>query len=145
MWVDDRGSEVLPLAECRRLVAVGAKSGLHGHLAIAKEGAPLVFPVDFAVDAAGVLVRVGEHLFAQIDGQLTAFQVDNSDTGSVGSEGRWSVLVRGLAAEAAELPGAGAVPRPSVALPGHRLVRVRADVVTGRRLRAPGGAESVAS
>ena len=70
MWIDDRGSEVLSLGECRRLLAVGAKTGLHGHLGIAKEGAPLILPVDFTTDGSDVVVRVGDHVFGQIEGAL---------------------------------------------------------------------------
>ena len=138
MWIDDRGSEVLPLGECRRLLALGAKTGLHGHLGIAKDGAPLVLPVDFTTDGSDVVVRVGDHVFDQVDGTLVAFQVDNAGSvGPAGSEGRWSVLVRGLVGGLLEPSVAAALPHPRVAEPGQRLVRIRGDVVTGRRLRPP--------
>ena len=48
MWIDERGSEVLMIPECRRMLALGAKQGRHGHLGIPQEGAPLVLPVDYA-------------------------------------------------------------------------------------------------
>lgn len=38
MWFDERGSEVLTLAECRRLVALGAHDRGHGHLGLISEG-----------------------------------------------------------------------------------------------------------
>jgi len=141
MWIDDRGSELLPIPECRRLLALGAKVGLHGHLGITKEGAPLVLPVDYAADGSDVVIRIGEHLFGDVDGELAAFQVDNSNyeqaaDGTV-AEGRWSVLVRGLVTELPDQPAELDLPHPQVAEPGHRLVRVRGDVVTGRRLGRP--------
>jgi len=138
MWIDDRGSEVLSLGECRRLLALGAKTGLHGHLGIAKEGAPLVLPVDFTTDGSDVVVRVGDHIFERIDGALAAFQVDNAGPdGPEGPEGRWSVLVRGLVGGRLDPSVAAALPHPRVAEPGQHLVRIRGDVVTGRRLRPP--------
>jgi len=141
MWIDDRGSEILPVSECRRLLALGAKLGLHGHVGIAQEGAPLVLPVDYAADGSDVILQVGEHLFARLDGRLVAFQVDQSGNGkgSDGSdtEGRWSVLVRGLVTDVGDRPAGLHQPHPRVAEPGHRVIRVRGDVVTGRRLRDP--------
>ncbi len=138
MWIDDRGSEVLSLGECRRLLAVGAKTGLHGHLGIAKEGAPLILPVDFTTDGSDVVVRVGDHVFGQIEGALVSFQVDNAGSAGPGeSEGRWSVLVRGFVDGRLEPSRAAALPHPRVAEPGQHLVLIRGDVVTGRRLRPP--------
>ena len=140
MWIDDRGSEVLPVSECRRLLALGAKVGLHGHLGIAKEGAPLDLPVDYTVDGSDVVLRIGDHVFAEAYHELVAFQVDNAGghTGD-GGEGRWSVLVRGLLTDPVAHETAIALPQPRVAEPGQHLVRMRADVVTGRRLRLPPG------
>jgi hypothetical protein len=146
MWIDARGSEVLPVSECRRLLAVAAKHGHHGHLGIPTEGAPVVLPLDFGVHGSDVVLQVGDSLFHRLDGRLVAFQVD-SETADPGwtadaGEGRWSVLVRGLAlAVDTDAAGDGA-PQPRVAEPGTRLVLVRADVVTGRRLRAPDDGES---
>ena len=137
MWIDDRGSEVLSLGECRRLLAVGAKAGLHGHLGIAKDGAPLVLPVDYTTDGSGVVVRIGDHIFEQIDGSLVAFQVDNAGSNDPpGPEGRWSILVRGLVGGRLEPAAAGALPHPRVAEPGEHLVYIRGDVMD-RRLRPP--------
>ena len=138
MWIDDRGSEVLSLGECRRLLAVGAKTGLHGHLGIAKEGAPLILPVDFTTDGSDVAIRVGDHIFEQIDGALVAFQSGQRRFGRSGG-------VRGSLEHASpgirgRPPGALAgrhPPHPRVAEPGQHLVLLRGDVVTGRRLRPP--------
>jgi len=139
MWIDDRGSEILGLAECRRLLAVGAKQHRHGHLGIPGEGAPVVEPLDYAVHGHDVIVRIGEALFRRMVGQLVAFQVDGSGDqpghADVEGERQWSVLVQGLAHEEDGQSLGSQVPVPSVANPGARLLRIRADVVTGRRLR----------
>ena len=139
MWIDARGSEMLPTSECKRLLALGAKQHHHGHLGIPTDSAPLVLPIDYAIDGSDIVLQVGEGLFAQLSGRLIAFQVDNSSQdGQIDSsndEGRWSVLVRGLATpvDSGELPDH--LPEPRVAEPGNRLVHIRADVLTGRRLR----------
>ncbi len=105
------------------------------------EGAPLVLPLDYAVNDSDVLIQVGESLFTRIDGRMVAFQVDSGGrrSGDPASEGRWSVLVRGLASELEDSSHERFLPRPRVAEPGHRLVHLRGDVVTGRRLRPPEG------
>ncbi len=141
MWIDERGSEVLPLPECRRLRAWAAKRHHPGHLVIATADAPVVLPLDFGVHGADLILQVGDGLFDRMDGQLVAFQVDNSaggpETSQGDPEGRWSVLVRGLATEVDEASAGSGLPEPRVAQPGHRIVQVRADVVTGRRIHAP--------
>jgi hypothetical protein len=141
MWIDERGSEVLDLPECRRLLALGAKRHHHGHLGIPTDSAPLVLPVDYAVHDSHVLLQIGERLLDRVDGRLVAFQVDYPSDGLApdgGSpEGRWSVLVRGLASATDRATAGVPFPEPRVAEPGHRLVLVRGDVVTGRRLRPP--------
>jgi len=142
MWIDERGSEVLDPPECGRLLALGAKRHHHGHLGISTDSAPLVLPVDYAVHDAEVVIQIGERLFDRVNGRLVTFQVDYSFDGLArdgGSpEGRWSVLLRGLASEMDRSAAGGHLPEPRVAEPGHRLVHVRGDVVTGRRLRPPG-------
>jgi hypothetical protein len=139
MWIDERGSEVLPLSECRRLLAVAAKQHHHGHLGIPTDDAPVVLPLDFGVHDGDVVLQVGEGLFERMHGLLVAFQVDNSTAGpawsDVDPEGRWSVLVRGPASEVDASSVGPGLPEPRVAEPGHRIVEVRADVVTGRRIR----------
>jgi nitroimidazol reductase NimA-like FMN-containing flavoprotein (pyridoxamine 5'-phosphate oxidase superfamily) len=148
MWIDDRGSEVVPISECRRLLAIGAKMRFHGHLGISKEGAPLVLPLDYVADGSDVIIRVGDQIVRHIDGELVAFQVDNAAyeqaTDGNGTEGTWSVLVRGLVTGWPEPPEGVDLPHPRVAEPGHRLLRIRGDVITGRRLRRSGEADQAA-
>jgi nitroimidazol reductase NimA-like FMN-containing flavoprotein (pyridoxamine 5'-phosphate oxidase superfamily) len=132
MWIDERGSSVLERGECLRLLALGSKERRHGHLGIAQLGAPLVLPLDYAVHGPDVVVRMGEGLFARVEqAELVAFQVDGETGGD-----HWSVLVRGLA-RVEDDDGTGvALPVPRIASPGHRLVRIRTDVVSGRRFAA---------
>ena len=132
MWFDERGSEVLTLPECRRLMALAANQRIHGHLGLCGHGAPVVLPGDFTVDGPDIVLLVGDAVVAEIASHsLVAFQVDGEERGR-----RWSVLVRGYATEVDQVPPGPAFPAPRVALPGHRLVRIRSDVETGRRLAA---------
>ncbi len=130
MWIDERGSVVLDSGESHRLLALGAKQGIHGHLGIPEERAPLVLPVNYVVHGADLVIRIGEGLFERVErAGLVAFQVDGVDAGRP-----WSVLVRGLATEEDRQGPDTAVPLPEVTDPGRRIVRIRADVITGRQL-----------
>ncbi len=130
MWIDERGSEVLDLPECRRLLAVGAQQGRLGHLGIPAAGGPLVLPVNYRVHGPDLVVRIGEGLFGHVEqaGQVS-LEVDDGE-----ATPPWSVLVRGLAVEETESWVGADAPVPAVADAGHRLIRIRADRVTGRRL-----------
>lgn len=129
MWVDERGSDVLGPAECRQLLAVGAAQNRLGHLGIQGDEAPTVLPVDYAVDGPDVLIRVGEGLSENVVGRLVAFEVECTDPAQP-----WSVLVRGLALSEQAGAFAGSLPSPRVARPGEKIVRIRSDMITGRRL-----------
>ncbi len=137
MWIDQRGSEILSRTECLRLVATGAHQGLVGRLGISRPGAPLVLPLSFAFVDGAVVVCLGPGRTAEVvTGALVAFETDRVDPASGEA---WAVLVRGLATElsADEVArSAGALPHPRVANPGNRFVRIRPDVVTGRRFMA---------
>ena len=139
MWIDERGSEVLPLPECRQLLAIAAKRHHHGHLGIPPDDAPVVLPLDFGVHDDEVILRVGEGLFVRFNGRLVAFQVDNATVGPTWSDVDvgvlWSVLVRGLATEVDAASVGGGLPEPRISEPGHRVVHLRPDIVTGRRIR----------
>lgn len=114
--------------ECRRLLALGVAQGGHGHLGFRDSGAPTVLPLDYGLDGSDVVVRVGNDLFRRVtEGQMVAFQVDGNEDGRL-----WSVLVRGYAADAPSGP-IDVEPQPRAAVPGTCLLRITADVVTGRR------------
>ncbi len=138
MWIDQRGSEIIERPEALRLLSVAATRRDHGRLGVTIVGnpdeAPLVVPVDFVVDDHRVLVRLGPGRLCELTvGRLVAFEVDEVDR-SGGTA--WSILVRGLASELTvdDIAALGdAVPAPSVPDPGHRIVAIRLDAVTGRR------------
>jgi uncharacterized protein len=134
MWTDGRGSELLFLAECRRLLALAAKEGLTGRLGIATEQAPIIQPVNFAYHQHQIVVRLGAgHMADIISGALVAFEVDHVDHKK---HTAWSVLVRGLATPLEGSKNRAAAkfsPTPLVPVPGDAVFVVRLDVVTGRR------------
>jgi hypothetical protein len=132
MWIDAMGSTVLPISECKRLLAVAAKEGSVGRLGIATDQAPIVIPVNFTLHEGQVMVRMGTGYVSQAAaGQLVAFEVDQVD-GKAGSA--WSVLVRGLAT-LIETPTdleLGAAAEPLVPEPGDMVLTIRPDILTGR-------------
>ena len=133
MWIDTRGSTVLPPSECKRFLAVAAKAELVGRIGISTDSAPLVVPVNFALHEGHVLAQIGVGaLNRAAAGNLVAFEVDHvePDAGTA-----WSVLVRGLATVIGT-PTDGQrsmAPYPFVPEPGERVLSIRLDVVTGRR------------
>lgn len=133
MWTDQRGSELLFLTECRRLLASAAKEGLTGRLGISTQQAPIIQPVNFAYHNHQIVVRLGSgHMADIISGALVAFEVDHVDDKN---HTAWSVLVRGLATPLEEAEGRSAkfAPTPLVPAPGDAVFVIRLDVVTGRR------------
>jgi hypothetical protein len=134
VWIDQRGSEILTPAECARLLALSAKRGVVGRLAVSTEAAPVVQPVNFTYHDETVFVKLGEGFMVEAaSGALVAFEVDLIDSET--AQG-WSVLVRGLASELSTNDSAqldGKLPSPLVPVPGVRVLALRADIVTGRR------------
>ena len=132
MWIDGRGTTVLPSSECRRLLAMTAKDGGVGRLGISTEQAPVVIPVNFSMRDGQVVIRTGVGFLSQAAaGRLVAFEVDHVDPAAGIA---WSVLVRGLATlvdspSPSELDG---LVHPLVPQPGNMLLVVRPDIVTGR-------------
>lgn len=143
MWTDERGSEVLHPAECRRLLALAAKQHRHGHVAGADGTVPFVLPVDYSMYDSDILIRVGQGLFAGLVDRLVAFEVDGTvarrGLQGMEDESEWSVMAQGLATEVQADTVAGHGPHPRVAEPGNRILRIRTDVLTGRRLAPPAG------
>jgi hypothetical protein len=134
MWIDGKGSTVLQVPECQRLLAIAAKERRVGRIGIATDQAPVVIPVNSTLQENQVLVRVGTGFFSQAAaGQLVAFEVDHIDEGAGCA---WSVLVRGLATliEAPTETEFAAAAQPFVPEPGDMvLMTVRPDILTGRR------------
>jgi hypothetical protein len=133
MWIDAKGSTVLPVPECKRLLALAAKEGRIGRLGVATDQAPIVVPVNFTLYRSLVLARVGAGYLSQAAaGQLVAFEVDEVDE----TTGRaWSVLLRGLATlvENPTETELSAAAEPLVPEPGDMVLTVRPDILTGRR------------
>ena len=77
MWIDQRGSEVLTEAECHQLLAIAAKEDAIGRLAVSGTGAPIVVPVNFAVQDHQILIRIGAGSLADSAiGRPVAFEID---------------------------------------------------------------------
>lgn len=107
-----------------------------GRLGVVIAGRPDIFPVNFVVDHASVVLRTAEgtKLAGAVLGRAVAFEVDGYD-GDAGEA--WSVVVKGHAGEIATMHGvfeALELPLfPWHAAPKHRFVRILPDEITGRR------------
>jgi hypothetical protein len=133
MWIDQRGSEIVAAPECLRLVALAAKEGHIGRLAVNGTQSPLVVPVNFTVHDHSVLIRIGPgRLSETLPESLVSFEVDRVDPDRGEA---WSVLIRGLASafDPNLANGTVVVPQPLVPTPGEITLSVRPDVITGRR------------
>jgi hypothetical protein len=143
MWIDQRGSEILPVPECLRLLAVAAREDHIGRLGVIEGETPLIIPLNFTFHDRGVLVRIGPGLLSElVPSSLVSFEVDRVEPDC---RQAWSVLVRGLASALAlgDIPtDASAVPQPWVPEPGEQVIFIRPDVVTGRRFRLVARVES---
>jgi uncharacterized protein len=103
------------------------------------ENAPVILPVTFALLEGDVVFRTGtgSKLAAAIRRTVVAFEADGID---LVAETGWSVCVTGWARavnhpdERAAVDALGLV--PFVTGPAPHAVRIHAEVVTGRRLRA---------
>ena len=108
-----------------------------GRLAVVVQDQPLVFPVNYALDAETVVFRTdsGTKLHGASRGRRVAFEIDGVDP--LYHEG-WSVLVVGSAEEVTEPHEVSRLARLPLAPwgtgPKVHWVRVRADAITGRRL-----------
>jgi uncharacterized protein len=132
MWIDQRGSEILDRPECLRLLALAAKEDHVGRLAVTDGQSPLVVPLNFILHGGEVLVRIGPgRLSDLVPNSFVSFEVDRVE---IDPGEAWSVLVRGLASQAAaDTRYGGAMPEPWVPEPGHMVLSIRTEVITGRR------------
>jgi uncharacterized protein len=136
--IDHAGLEILPLAECLRLLA----SVPVGRIGFHTDGEIVVLPVNHVVDGQGVIFRTarGSKLSAAEAQDLVAFEADDYDPQT---RTGWSVVVNGHAEtvyEDAQIqkfarldlhPWATAVDRPF-------WIRIRPVSVTGRQIPAAG-------
>jgi nitroimidazol reductase NimA-like FMN-containing flavoprotein (pyridoxamine 5'-phosphate oxidase superfamily) len=137
------GLEILDHDECVALL----ERSILARIAVVIGGQPLVFPVNFALEADAVVFRTdaGTKLYAARTGPV-AFECDGID--SVYHTG-WSVLGRGKAEEVvneAELVRLARLPLgPWCPGPKSTWVRIRPRILTGRRIPQHGHARTEGS
>ena len=139
MQLDRNGLEVLSHAECLRLL----RGSLVGRVIVTDKALPAAFPVNFALLDEDVifLTRPGSKLEAAAAEEVVAFEADEIDP--IHQAG-WSVLIQGWASvltDPSDLARARALPlRPWAPGEGLQFVRIRLELVSGRRLlREPRG------
>ena len=133
MTYDRNGLEVLSRDECLCLLV-----GTHlGRVALSVGALPVVLPVNYTMMEGDIVVSTvaGSKMDAALANAVVAFEIDGSDP--FYHEG-WSVLVRGVArviTDADELARAASLHLRPWAAPGaSHFVRIRAEVITGRRI-----------
>jgi nitroimidazol reductase NimA-like FMN-containing flavoprotein (pyridoxamine 5'-phosphate oxidase superfamily) len=110
-----------------------------GRVAVLRDGAPEIFPINFAVDHGAVVFRTGAgaKLEGALSGQAVAFEADGFDVLDDERARAWSVVLKGraeLVHDIAELVDTYDLPMyPWEGSPKHNVVRIVADRVTGRR------------
>ena len=130
---DHNGMEILDHRACMTLL----ERAHIGRVGVSVAALPVVLPVNYAMLDGDIVIctRPGTKLDAALVGAVVAFEVDHVDP--IYHAG-WSVLVQGRAsvvddpqtlAKAARLPL-----RPWAGRAGHRYVRIRAELMSGRRL-----------
>jgi uncharacterized protein len=135
---DHAGLEMLPLAECLRLLTKVPV----GRLGFDVDGEVVILPVNHAVDGDTVVFRaaVGSKLSAAEGQRTVVFEADDYDPRT---RTGWSVLVNGRAetvyddAEIQALGRLGLAPWPD-AVDRPYWVRIRPSSVTGRRIPGRG-------
>jgi nitroimidazol reductase NimA-like FMN-containing flavoprotein (pyridoxamine 5'-phosphate oxidase superfamily) len=132
MSVDRNGLEVLSRAECIELLSRATL----GRVAVSIAALPVVLPVHYGVLGGDVVFRTveGTKLTGAVTNAVVAFEVDEIDAAGTG----WSVLLVGRA-EIVDDPVERAAADRVIAeswlpvVPNY-IVRVRGDVVSGRRI-----------
>lgn len=133
MEVDHDGLEILPRAECMRLLGTAAV----GRLALTTGALPTVLAVNFILHGNDIVFRTSHDtkLDAATRDAVVAFEADDIDAAT---RTGWSVVVTGVAREVTD-PGLLAqdwvrdLPR-WVPQSGSRVVAVSTDLVSGRRV-----------
>lgn len=133
MAIDRNGLEVLSREEALRLL----RRVPVGRVGVVAGGLPVIVPVNFIVDGEGVVFRTGTgtKLVAAIGHSPVSFEADGIDRAT---HSGWSVLITGAASEIVrpdEREAVAALGLHSWLAGRGRYVRIRADVVTGRRLQ----------
>ncbi len=127
--------ETLTREECFDLLATTAV----GRVGLIVGGKPEILPVNYVVEGSSVVFRTGtDTVLNQAALQVVAFEADQIDEGI---RGGWSVLVQGVAQDVSSAVDTTSEKLRRLSLvtwaPGarHRWFRIRADAISGRRLR----------
>lgn len=133
MPLDKSGLEVLTESECYALL----ESMPIGRIVYSDRALPVIVPVNFVLSGTDVIIRTGRRsrLATHAGGHVIAFEADEIDPQT---RAGWSVVLTGFAQlvdDPAEVGRLGALGLQSWA-PGaaDRYVRLRPDLVTGRRI-----------
>jgi hypothetical protein len=134
MTIDD-GLEVLSEQECRLLL----EAETIGRVGLSVGALPAILPVNYSMADGMILFRtgMGTKLSAALSHTVVAFEVDHADPDR--SEG-WSVLVVGVAEPVdgpVEAPTSDGVPTSWPGWHRQHLVRIRPEVISGRRVVHP--------
>lgn len=131
--MDKSGLEVLSEGDCYALLATAPI----GRVVYSDRALPVIVPVNFTLDGDDVVIRTGRRsrLATHMSGHVIAFEVDEIDSAN---RSGWSVVLTGFLqliedpADVERLEGLGL---RSWAPSAHdRYLRLRSDLVTGRRI-----------
>jgi len=136
MQLDQSGLEILDEDECRALLSRAEI----GRIVFTHHALPAVQPVNFAVTGGDIVIRTSRasRLAKAAADTIVAFEIDEFDTAA---KTGWSVVAVGPARHVGD-PGdaaaLAALPLQSWA-PGDRdyFIRIRPELITGRRIGAP--------
>lgn len=141
MQRDESGLEILDGDECRALLAGAAI----GRIVFTHQALPAVQPVNFALSGGAIVIKTSRtsRLASAAADTIVAFEVDDFDTAA---RTGWSVVAVGPArrvTDPREVAALRALPLDSWA-PGERdtFIRVRPELVTGRRVRGQAPADA---
>src|SRR4051812_45755768 len=133
--LSNEGLELLTESQCTDLLG-GRPVGSIGRVGVTMSGLPVILPVNFAFVGGDVVFRtsVGTKLDAATRNAVVAFEVDDYDGGA---RTGWSVLVVGRASlvdDDEREASARLDVTPWANGERHNYVRVRPEMITGRRI-----------
>lgn len=134
------GVEVLDEAECRRLLA----QDIVGRIAVVVGRAPVVLPVNYALDGDAIVVRTMPGSKLDAGRGPAAFEIDGFDRTT---RSGWSVLVSGRLEEVTELEAedwkrvSALAVEPWAAGRREQLLRLRPSHIGGRVIRPSTGTD----
>jgi hypothetical protein len=116
-------------AECLRLL----RTQKVGRFAFSDDSGPDAIPVNFSLDGEDILIATTGYssIARTANGARVAFEVDEIDDYT---ESGWSVVLRGHAHRESPFEPNENPPYPWVEGNRGYVIRIRADVITGRRL-----------